>query len=93
MPDDLPDHFPRSPIVGFRTAFLTSQPQRAPFAKDGAELIVTLFAVTELARRLERSASFAFPFHEHQQLPRDLVVLADVQDPARPDQRVVLRIE
>lgn len=93
VPDDLPDHLGRSPIVRFRTAFLASQSQRTRFVQDGAELKVTLLAVTEFARRLERSTFFALPFDEHQQLERDLVVLTDVQDPPGSDQRVVLRIE
>jgi hypothetical protein len=91
--DDLPDHLGRSSIVCFRTAFLASQSQRARFAKEGAELKIALFTITEPARRLERSAARALPFDEHQQLPRDLVVLADVQDSARANQRVVLWIE
>ena len=93
VPDDLPDRLGRSPIVRFRTAFLASQSQRARLAEEGAELKIALFTVTEPACRLERSTVRALPFDEHQQLPRDLVVLADVQDPARANQPVVLWIE
>jgi hypothetical protein len=93
VPDDLPDHLVRSPIVRFWTAFRALQSQRTLFTKEGAELKVTLLTVTELARRLERSTFFTFSFDEHHQLPRDLVVLGDVQYPPRPNQRVVLRIE
>lgn len=93
MPNDLSDHLGRSPIVRFGTAFPASQSQRARLAKDGAELKVTLLAVTELTRRPQRSTFLAFPFDEHQQLLRDLIVLANAQDPAGPDQRVIVRIK
>jgi len=93
VPDHLPDHLGRSAIVRFRTAFLALQSQCAPFSVSGAELKVTLLAVAELASRTKRAVCFAFPFYEHHQLPCDLVVLADVQEPARPDHRVILRIE
>jgi hypothetical protein len=93
VPNDLSDHLGRSPIVRFGTAFPTSQSPCAVFAIEGAKLKVALLAVTELARRPERSTFPAFPFNEHQQLLRNLIVFADVQDPTRPNQRVVLRIE
>lgn len=93
MPDDLSDHFGRSPILRFGTAFLAVQCNRAGLLEGGAELKVTLLAETELCGGLQRSRSLAFTFHEHHELPRDLVILTHVQDTAGPDQTVAFRIE
>lgn len=91
--DDLADHLGRSPIVRLGTAFLAVQCNRAGLLEGGAELKVTLLAVTEPGRSLERSKFFTLPLDEHQHLVCDLIILANVQDPARPDQRLIRRIE
>ena len=93
VPDHLPDDLGRSPVVGLGAALLALQSDRARLVKDGAELEVPLLAVAELAGGLEGAAFLALPFEEHEELVRDLVVLADVQGAGRPDPRMVLRFE
>jgi hypothetical protein len=91
--DHLPDELGRPTIVGFRATLLAVQSDRPLFAEGGPELKIALFAEVELLRGLEGPQSLAFAFHEHQQLPRDLVIGRDLQLPGRSDQRLLLRIE
>ena len=74
VPNDLADRLMGAPVVALGAALLTAQCDRTMLTERRAQLKISLLAEVIFPCRLTGAEPFTFPFDQHGEFERDLVI-------------------